>query len=172
MRDRVDDDVREVVVGKPVQHFAAGSLSGDHTGRLEDLQMLADQRLRHAQRVDQFVHAALGFAQLQHDGDPHRRGQRAQQFAGGVENLPRRRRGVVGEVGEHRRRRARETNQVVIGGTYGVVGDVSVEETSPLESSSIRTVRDLPMDTSPRLPSTVTCMMTHVKDRGADRYHD
>ncbi|ETZ32507.1 hypothetical protein L842_1978 [Mycobacterium intracellulare MIN_052511_1280] len=23
-----------------------------------------------------------------------------------------------------------------------------------------------------RLPSTVTCMMTHVKDRGADRYHD
>ena len=46
--DRVDDDVREVVVGEPVQHFAAGSLPGDHARRLEDLQMLADQRLWHA----------------------------------------------------------------------------------------------------------------------------
>jgi hypothetical protein len=52
VRDGVDDDVREVVVGKPIEHFAAGSLSGDHTSRFENLQMLADQRLRHAQSVD------------------------------------------------------------------------------------------------------------------------
>ena len=88
----VDDDVRQVVVGQPVEHFAAGPLAGDHARGLENLQVLADQRLWHAQRVDQFVHAALGLVQLQHDGDPHRRGQRAQQLAGGVEDLPRRRR--------------------------------------------------------------------------------
>ena len=52
--------------------------------------MLADQWLRHAQRIDQLVHAPLGHVQLQHDCDPHRRGQRAQQLAGGVENLARR----------------------------------------------------------------------------------
>ena len=105
--DRVDDDVRKVVVGKPVEDFAAGALPGDHTRRLEDLQMLADQRLWHAEGVDQFMHAALGFAQLQHDGDPHRRGQRAQQLAGGVENLPRRRRGILGESGAPAARRGR-----------------------------------------------------------------
>lgn len=46
--------------------------------------MLADQRLGHVQCVDQFVHAALRFTQLQHDGDPHRCGQRTQQLAGSV----------------------------------------------------------------------------------------
>src|SRR3954469_14037323 len=40
---RVDDDMGEVMVGQSVQHFAAGSLPGDHTGGLEDFQMLADQ---------------------------------------------------------------------------------------------------------------------------------
>ncbi len=60
--------------------------------------MLADQWLRHAQRVDQFVDAALGLAQLQHDGDTHRRGQRAQQLTGRFQNFPRRRRGQLGEV--------------------------------------------------------------------------
>lgn len=76
--------MREVVVSKSVQHFSARSLPGDHARRLEDLQMLADQRLGHVQCVDQFVHAALRFTQLQHDGDPHRCGQRTQQLAGSV----------------------------------------------------------------------------------------
>ncbi len=92
MRDGIDHDVRQVVIDQPVEHFAAGSLPGDHARGLEDLQVLADQRLRHAERVDQLMHAALGHVQLQHDGDPHRRGQRAQQLAGGIEDLPRRRR--------------------------------------------------------------------------------
>ncbi|BBX52982.1 hypothetical protein MPOR_40080 [Mycolicibacterium poriferae] len=48
--------------------------------------MLADQGLGQAQRVDQFVHASGGFAQLQHDGDAHRRSQGSQQLAGGVED--------------------------------------------------------------------------------------
>ena len=56
--------------------------------------MLADQRLWHAQCIHQFMDAALGFAQLQHNGDSYGCSQRTQQFAGGVENLPWRRRGV------------------------------------------------------------------------------
>jgi hypothetical protein len=92
--DRVDNDVRQVVVGQPIEHFAAGPLAGNDTRRLEDFQVLADQRLRDTQRVDKFVHAALGFAQLQDDRDPHRRGQRAQQLACGVEDLSRRGRRV------------------------------------------------------------------------------
>ena len=60
--------------------------------------MLADQRLRHAERVDQLVHAALGLVQLQHDRDPDRCGQRAQQLTGGVENLARRWRRQLGGV--------------------------------------------------------------------------
>lgn len=62
--------------------------------------MLADQRLGHVQCVDQFVHAALRFTQLQHDGDPHRCGQRTQQLAGSVQDLPRRWCGERGAFGE------------------------------------------------------------------------
>ena len=56
-------------------------------GGLQDAQMLADQRLGDRERVDEFVHAARRFAQLQHDRDADRGGQRAQQIAGGVEHL-------------------------------------------------------------------------------------
>src|SRR6516225_9475030 len=62
VRDGVDHDMRQVMIGQPVEHLAAGPLAGDHARRLEDLEMLADQRLRHAQRVDQFVDAALRLA--------------------------------------------------------------------------------------------------------------
>ena len=48
--------------------------------------MLADQRLRHRQRVDEFVHTARRLVKLQHDRDPHGRGQRTQQIARGVED--------------------------------------------------------------------------------------
>ncbi len=91
MRDRVDDDVRQVMVDQPIEDLATRPFTGDHARRLEDFQMLAHQRLWYAERVDQFVHAALRLAQLQHDGDAHRCGQGAQQLAGGLENFPRRR---------------------------------------------------------------------------------
>jgi hypothetical protein len=60
--------------------------------------VLADQRLGHPERVDELVHAAVRFLQLQNDRDAHRSGQRPQQFAGGVEDLPRRRGGERGPV--------------------------------------------------------------------------
>ena len=43
--------------------------------------MLADQWLRHRERVDEFMHAARRLTQLQHDRDSHRRGQGTQQVA-------------------------------------------------------------------------------------------
>ena len=81
----------QVVVDKPVHHLAAGALTGDDAGSLEDAQVLTDQGLRYRQRVDEFVHAAGRLVQLQHDRDAHRGGQRAQDVAGGVEDLARRR---------------------------------------------------------------------------------
>ena len=86
--DGGDHDVGEVVVDQAVEHLAAGALACDDARGLEDAQVLADQRLRHAERVDEFVHAARRLAQLQHDRDPDGRGQRAQQVACGVEDLP------------------------------------------------------------------------------------
>ncbi len=67
--------------------------------------MLADQRLGDPERVDEFVHAARFFAQLQHDGDAHRCGQGPQQIARGVENGARRqlRRRCAGVVVGRRR---------------------------------------------------------------------
>ena len=66
-----------------VDHLAAAPVAAHHAGRLEHPQVLADQRLGDAEGVDQLVHARGGLAQLQHDRDPHRRGQRAQQVARG-----------------------------------------------------------------------------------------
>ena len=70
------------------------TLPGDHTRRLEDLQMLADQRLGQP-RASTSSCTQRWDTRVEHDGDPHRRGQRAQQLAGGVQNLARRRRGYA-----------------------------------------------------------------------------
>ena len=75
MAQRVKHDVSQVLVDQAVQHFAAGTFTGNHPGGLEDSQMLADQRLWHAEGVDDLVHAALGLEQLEDDRDPHGRGE-------------------------------------------------------------------------------------------------
>ena len=90
---RVEHDIGQVVVDEPVHAPRAGAFTGDDAGGLEDAQVLADQWLRYLQRVDQFVHAARRLVQLQHDRDAHGGGQGAQDFAGGVEDLARRRGG-------------------------------------------------------------------------------
>ena len=85
MRHGGDDDVRQVVIDQAVQHFPARSCSVHHPCRLEYPQMLADQRLGDVQGVHQFVDTPRLFAKLQHDGDAHGCGQRAQQIACRVE---------------------------------------------------------------------------------------
>ena len=59
--------------------------------------MLADQWLWYADGGDQLIDAAMRFEQLQHDGDPHRCAQGAQDLAGAVEDVAGRRgrRGVA-----------------------------------------------------------------------------
>jgi hypothetical protein len=54
--------------------------------------MLADQRLSHPQRPDQLMHTPTRLQQLQHNRDPHWRGQRAQQLTGGNQSARRPRR--------------------------------------------------------------------------------
>jgi hypothetical protein len=76
-----------MVVHEAVVHLAPGPLTCDHPGGLQDSQMLTDQGLRHLERVHQFVHAARGLMQLQHDRDADRRREGAEQFARGVEDL-------------------------------------------------------------------------------------
>src|SRR5262249_44066075 len=90
VRDRRDDDVGQGVVHPAGHHFAPRPPACGDTGRLEDAQVLADQGLRHRQRVDEFMHTARRLTQLQHDRDPNRRGQRTKQVACGVEHVARR----------------------------------------------------------------------------------
>lgn len=84
---RGEDDVGEVVIDEAVHHFASRPLARDDARGFEDSQMLADQRLRYRERVDEFVDAARRLAQLQDDRDADRRGQRTQEIAGGVEHV-------------------------------------------------------------------------------------
>jgi len=80
--------VCEVVVDEAVEHLTAGPLARHDTRGLEDAKVLAHQRLRYTERVDELVHAARPLTQLQHDRYPHGRGQSAQQVACDVEDLP------------------------------------------------------------------------------------
>jgi len=89
MRDGVADDVGQVVVDQPVEHFAARSFAFHHTRGLEDPKVLADKRLGHSECVDQLVNAALRLEKLQYDRDPHRRSQRSQELAGRFQHVPR-----------------------------------------------------------------------------------
>ena len=58
--------------------------------------VLADQRLRHSEGIDELVNAARRLAKLQHERNPYRRGERAEEVACGVENLAPRRFGQRG----------------------------------------------------------------------------
>ena len=87
MRHGGDHDVSQMVIDKAVEHFTARAFACHHARGLEDAQVLAHQRLRHPESVDEFVHAARRLTKLQHDRDPHRRGERAKQVTRGVEHL-------------------------------------------------------------------------------------
>jgi hypothetical protein len=85
MGHRVGHDVGDVIIGQRVLRLPAPARSGHHAGAAQHAQMLRDQRLRHRERLDEFVHAACTRAQLGHDRDPQRRGERSEQFSrGGV----------------------------------------------------------------------------------------
>ena len=58
VRDGVDHDVRQVVVDQRVHDLPAAALAAHDPRRLEHPQVLADQGLGTAERVDEIVHAA------------------------------------------------------------------------------------------------------------------
>jgi len=74
--------VADVLVGQRVLHFAAAPRSTDHTGGPQHAQMLGDQRLGGAERLDELMHATGAHAQLGDDRDAQRGRERAQEFAG------------------------------------------------------------------------------------------
>jgi hypothetical protein len=82
--DGVGDDVGDVLVGEGVPDLPTAALTAYHPGRPQDPQVLGDQGLADAERVDQLMHAALAAAQFGDQGDAQRGGQGSEQFAGGL----------------------------------------------------------------------------------------
>ena len=87
MGDGGQHDLGEVVVDESVADFPPGAFPCDDARGLQDPQVLADQRLRHHQCVDELVHAARGLAQFEDYRDADRRRQRAQQITRGIEDF-------------------------------------------------------------------------------------
>ena len=81
VRDGVEHDVGDVVVGEAVADLFAQTSPFDELRCSQHLQVLRHGRLGSAQRVDKFVDASvLVFGQLLDDLQPQRMGQRAQHL--------------------------------------------------------------------------------------------
>src|SRR3954468_9307347 len=52
-------DVRDVLVGEPIGNLAAAADALNEVRATQDTKVLADQRLREPERLDDFVHAAF-----------------------------------------------------------------------------------------------------------------
>lgn len=83
--DGVDGDVGDVVVDEGVFDFATAAAPVDEPEVAQDAQVLTDLRLVQAQIVDELVDTARGVGEQHDNGDACRRGEGAQQIAGGIE---------------------------------------------------------------------------------------
>jgi hypothetical protein len=77
--------MRKMLIDEPVHDLTPVPFTMHDTGGLEDTQMLADQGLRHTERVDQLMDTSVGLAQLENDRDAYRRRQCPQQVTRGGE---------------------------------------------------------------------------------------
>jgi hypothetical protein len=85
--NRIQDDVGDVVVGEGVLDFA-GLAAGCHdAGAAQYAQVLGDQRLADAEGGHQLMHMPAPGRQFAHDAQPHRGGERLEQFAGGLKRF-------------------------------------------------------------------------------------
>ena len=85
MRDGIEHDVGDVVVGESVGHLASTSLGGQHVGLAQDAQVLGDEWLSHAELVDEIVDTPLALADLEDDGQPQGVGECLQQRGSSIE---------------------------------------------------------------------------------------
>src|SRR5699024_958106 len=82
MAHRGLDDTQEVVVDQFVVDLPPPTPCRHDVRGLEDAEVLTDQRLGHAECVDELVDAPRTLPQLQHDPDAQRRGQGPEELAG------------------------------------------------------------------------------------------
>jgi len=81
MRDRVSDDVGNVRINEFVHHLPASASGGDQSSASEHPQVLADERLRHPQRVHQLVYAVCVVREEVDHRQPYGSGERAKELA-------------------------------------------------------------------------------------------
>lgn len=85
VHDGVVDDVGDVVVGEGVGDLPAPALGPNHVAGPQHPEVLGDEGLRHAQRVDQLMDAAGATVEVTDDGQAVGAGERPQQVGGAVE---------------------------------------------------------------------------------------
>jgi hypothetical protein len=83
--DGVEHDVCDVLVGELVGDFASAAHAFDEVGPAKNAQVLADQRLRQVEALNELVDALLAVGERAHQGDPDGRGESAKEFRGLVE---------------------------------------------------------------------------------------
>jgi hypothetical protein len=80
--ESVLDDVRDVVVGESVGHLASAAHSFDKVGATQDSQVLAHQRLRQVQSIDELMNALVTVGQRTHQGHSYGGGKGSEQLTG------------------------------------------------------------------------------------------
>jgi hypothetical protein len=85
MDDRVVGDVGDVLVAQGVGDLATAPLGLDHVTGAEHTEVLRDEWLRHAERIDELVDAPRLPVELADDGEAVRAGERPQQLCRSVE---------------------------------------------------------------------------------------
>jgi len=80
--DRVAHDVRDVTVHQRVGDLAAAAAGVDQARGTQHLEVLAHERLRNAERVDELVHAQRCVGEQVDDGQADRRGDGPQEVTG------------------------------------------------------------------------------------------
>lgn len=78
---RVESDARDVLVGQCVHGLLAAPCPGDEPRGPQDAEVLRRERLRDAEPADELVHAPGRVRKLEHDGEPMRCAQGAEQFS-------------------------------------------------------------------------------------------
>ena len=82
--DRVAGNVRHVFVGEGVHDLPAAPLPHDKPRRPQDAEVLRDERLRHAERVDELMNARGRRLELPDNAQPQGLRERSEQRRGAL----------------------------------------------------------------------------------------
>lgn len=82
VHDGIVDDVGDVVIGEGVGDLPSPTLGPHHVAGPQHPEMLGDERLRHAQGVDQLVDATGATVEIADDGQAVGAGEGPQEVGG------------------------------------------------------------------------------------------